>query len=71
VARVLDLVGLTYFHKVHRTPLAIWTLETDETNGGPSGMQPVGTVPEYVNSMSVSKKLQRTRQQRTLAKIVD
>jgi hypothetical protein len=62
---------LTYFHKVHWTPLAIWTLETDETNGGLSGMQPVGTVPKYVNSTSVSKELQRTRQQHTVAKIVD
>lgn len=52
-------------------PLAIWTLETDETNGGLSGMQPVGTVPKYVNSASVSKELQRTRQQRTFAKKVD
>jgi hypothetical protein len=51
--------------------LAIWTLETDETYGGLSGMQPVGAVPKYVESMSVSKELQCTRQQRTLAKIVD
>jgi hypothetical protein len=51
--------------------LAIWTLETDEKNGRLSGTQPIGTVPKYVNSMSVRKELQRTRQQRTLTKIVD
>jgi hypothetical protein len=62
---------LTYFHKVHLTPVAILTLETDETNGGMAAMQPVGTVSMTVKATSVSKDLRRTRRQRTFITIVD
>lgn len=36
------LMSLTYFHRVHLTPAATETLETDSMNGEVASMQPVG-----------------------------
>jgi hypothetical protein len=39
---VPGLMSSTYFHKVHLTPAATETLETDSMNGEVASMQPVG-----------------------------